>query len=694
MRTLLIDNYDSFTYNLYQYLAACNGRAPIVVRNDELTWEEVEERDFDNIVISPGPGRPQNPSDLGLSADALRRSDKPVLGVCLGHQAIAHHCGAKVDLASRPMHGRIDRIFHGQRELFRGIPDRFEAVRYHSLAVSELPGNLEPLAWAGDGTLMALRHQSRPWWGVQFHPESICSEYGARLLRNFHDLTVEWLAAPSPGSTLASFVPETRRGIPALHVHASCVDAMRPADEVFTEVYGGSPHAFWLDSSLADGERSRFSFMGDASGPRSEHLLYRSATRELVVRRGGVDQVLQQSVFDYLKERLRPAPIGQAQLPFDFSGGYVGYFGYELKQELGSQRGHDADTPDACWIFADRFLAFDHMLEQTWVVCLDESVPNEANQGWIAAMHAVLGRAPSNLEDRPAPPAPAAPRLSALRWQVDLVDYRDLIAQCQHEIIQGETYEVCLTNQLVAQGSIEPLAVYLQLRQANPAPYAAYLRSGSLAVLCASPELFLRLDAHRTVDSRPIKGTAARAATPEEDRQVARDLLEDEKTRAEHLMIVDLLRNDLNRVCDVDTVHVPELFQIETYATVHQMVSTIRGQLPAQADVIDLVRAAFPGGSMTGAPKLRTLSILDRLEAGPRGVYSGSLGYLSLSGTAQLNIVIRTIVSTGEQVSVGAGGAIVALSDPDAEVDEIVLKAHAMQHVLRGARNPEASPST
>jgi para-aminobenzoate synthetase len=170
--------------------------------------------------------------------------------------------------------------------------------------------------------------------------------------------------------------------------------------------------------------------------------------------------------------------------------------------------------------------------------------------------------------------------------------------------------------------------------------------------------------------------------------------LEDEKTRAEHLMIVDLLRNDLNRVCDVDTVHVPELFQIETYATVHQMVSTIRGQLPAQADVIDLVRAAFPGGSMTGAPKLRTLSILDRLEAGPRGVYSGSLGYLSLSGTAQLNIVIRTIVSTGEQVSVGAGGAIVALSDPDAEVDEIVLKAHAMQHVLRGARNPEASPST
>lgn len=689
MRTLLIDNYDSFTYNLYQYLAACNGRAPIVVRNDELTWEELERQDFDNIVISPGPGRPQHATDLGLSADVLQRSDKPVLGVCLGHQAIAHHCGAKVDLAARPMHGRIDRIFHAQREIFRGIPDRFEAVRYHSLAVSELPGDLVPLAWAGDGTLMALRHQSRPWWGVQFHPESICSEYGARLLRNFHDLTVEWMAAPTRSSTIGSFVHETRHGNDALHVHASCIDAMRAPHEVFTEVFGDSPEAFWLDSSLADGERSRFSFMGDASGPRAEILRYRSATRELRVRRAGADHALQQSIFDYLKDRLHPAPVGQAQLPFDFTGGYVGYFGYELKQELGAQRAHDAGTPDACWIFADRFLAFDHMLEQTWIVCLDGPLPGDENREWMKAMQAVAGLSSSDVEAGPAAGAPVAPRLSALRWQIDLADYRNLILQCQHEILQGETYEVCLTNRLVAQGSIDPLAIYLQLRQSSPAPYAAYLRFGPLAVLCASPELFLRLDAHRTVDSRPIKGTAARAATPEEDRQVARDLLEDEKTRAEHLMIVDLLRNDLNRVCDVDTVHVPELFQIETYATVHQMVSTIRGQLPAHLDIVDLVRATFPGGSMTGAPKLRTLSILDRLEAGPRGVYSGSLGYLSLSGTAQLNIVIRTIVSTGEEVSVGAGGAIVALSDPDAEVDEIVLKAHAMQRVLRRGMDRE-----
>jgi para-aminobenzoate synthetase len=187
--TLLIDNYDSFTYNLYALLAEVAGKPPLVVRNDEQPWESLAQMPFDRIVISPGPGRPQRASDLGLSARAIICGTRPVLGVCLGHQAIGHLCGARVDLAREPMHGRVCSIRHMGLDLFDGVPSPFLAVRYHSLAVTDLPAELQPLAWAEDGTLMALRHRKRPLWGVQFHPESICTEYGGRLVRRFFELT-------------------------------------------------------------------------------------------------------------------------------------------------------------------------------------------------------------------------------------------------------------------------------------------------------------------------------------------------------------------------------------------------------------------------------------------------------------------------------------------------------------------------
>ncbi|RTQ33020.1 aminodeoxychorismate synthase component I [Variovorax sp. NFACC27] len=686
MRTLLIDNHDSFTYNLYQYLAACNAEPPVVVRNDEMSWDEVERMPFDNIVISPGPGRPQHPADLGISADALQRSRKPVLGVCLGHQAIAHHCGAHVDLAVRPMHGRLDRISHAQRDLFQGIPDRFEAVRYHSLAVTQLPASLEPLAWTSDGTLMALRHLSRPWWGVQFHPESICTEFGARLLRNFRELTQEWHAQASRREARHRLGPPLRlEGPQALALHAECIDTTAEPEAVFMAAFAPSDSVFWLDSSLAETGRARFSFMGDASGPRALVLTYRTAPRELLVHRGDAGQVREESIFDYLRDHIPGRQPDGPNLPFDFAGGFVGYFGYELKRELDGARMHDADAPDATWILADRFLAFDHAEQQAWIVCLDEAVLGKENARWMRAMRECIDNARTPARDTTAD---AASDLHSLQWRVDLNTYRDLILRCQHEILQGETYEVCLTNQLIGEGRIDPLEVYRALRKHNPAPYAAYLRAGGRAVLCASPELFLHISADRHVESKPIKGTAARGATPAEDLAIAEAMVGDEKTRAENLMIVDLLRNDLNRVCEIDSVHVPSLFAVETYATVHQLVSTIRGRLRPGLGAVDCVRAAFPGGSMTGAPKVRTMRILDEIEGAARGIYSGSIGYLSLNGAAQLNIVIRTLVAVNGRISIGAGGAIVAMSDPDAEVEEIVLKAQALWDVLRRCGAP------
>jgi para-aminobenzoate synthetase len=215
MRTLIIDNYDSFTFNLFQLIATVNGEEPIVVRNDQLAWRALEDVAFDNIVISPGPGTVEREQDFGICKAALLAAPVPILGVCLGHQGIGHLYGGKIRHAPEPMHGRLSAVFHDGSELFEGVPQGFDAVRYHSLLVDNaLPDCLQRTAWTEDGIMMALRHRSLPIWGVQFHPESISSEYGDRLLRNFRDLTHRGGRARPAGAgrgTGLSLVPKPRK---------------------------------------------------------------------------------------------------------------------------------------------------------------------------------------------------------------------------------------------------------------------------------------------------------------------------------------------------------------------------------------------------------------------------------------------------------------------------------------------------
>jgi para-aminobenzoate synthetase len=673
MRTLLIDNYDSFTFNLFHLLGEVNGDEPIVVRNDELPWDELAALPVDNVVISPGPGRPEHERDVGVSLEVLRHAKVPVLGVCLGHQALAHLTGGAIDHAPEVMHGRLSPIHHDGRGLFAGIPQGFAVVRYHSLVVGALPAELRVTAWTPDAVVMGLEHRTRPLWGVQFHPESISTEHGRTLVRNFRDLTRarrrRAVRAPRPA----------RQPAAGTRVHHRSLETWCDPEAAFVHLYGDRDHAVWLDSSRVEPGLARFSFMGAPDGPLGQVVRYDVATGTLTIDGASGREELRESVLDYCERELARLGADAPELPFDFTCGFAGYLGYELKAECGGELVHRSPLPDATLVLCDRLVAFDHRERRVHLVALADAAGAAGADAWLAATERELeGLAP------PAPPTPPARGGLSFAAREGREAYLANIAACKHEIFEGESYEICLTTELHSDGAIDPVAAYRVLRARNPAPHAALLRLGDVSVLSSSPERFLRVDRERIVESKPIKGTAPRAAHPAEDAYRAAALRADEKSRAENLMIVDLVRNDLGRVCALGSVDVPALMAIESYATVHQLVTTVRGRLRDDATAIDCVRAAFPGGSMTGAPKLRTMEIIDRLETGPRGVYSGALGFLSVNGTADLSIVIRTLVASRHGLQIGSGGAIVAASDPGAEHDEMLLKARALLAAVGG----------
>ncbi|MFF3216019.1 aminodeoxychorismate synthase component I [Streptomyces sp. NPDC002886] len=716
MRTLLVDNYDSFTFNLFHLLAEANGQEPVVIRNDEPGWRISQLEGFDNVVLSPGPGTPERPEDFGVCTEIVRAADRPVLGVCLGHQGIAHLGGGSVRRAPEPRHGRVSPVEHSGTDLFAGIPSPFDVVRYHSLTVEDLPEEVfEATAWAPGGLLMGLRHRERPLWGVQFHPESISSEHGLLMMRNFRELTARWQEEHPAARPLAPAAPEAAPARPAPGRHLRVLTERLPTawdpEIVFDEVLRGGNHAFWLDSSRSDGATGRFSIMGDASGDlaRVATADVAAGTVTVVSERDGVRsaQVERSPFFDWIDEDLKSLRVDlpdRAENPCNFALGWVGYLGYELKAQCGAGPVvHRSEQPDATMVFAARALAFDHLTGTTHLLALAPADPgaddaealalDASARAWLHTtaerLRALAGKAAD--ADVPAQPVDAGD----LSLRHDRDAYLDRIRRSQEDIAAGETYEVCLTNELRSEAKVDPWEGYRFLRRTSPAPFASLLLFGDLAVLSTSPERFLRVTAEGLAESKPIKGTRPRGATAREDEALIADLRTNEKDRSENLMIVDLVRNDLGRCAEVGSVHVPKLFDVETFATVHQLVSTVRATLRPGVSAVECVRTAFPGGSMTGAPKIRTMQIIDELEEGPRGVYSGAIGYFSLCGGADLSIVIRTAVVTEEGIRYGVGGAIVALSDPADEYEETITKTTPLLRLLgRGFPGRDGAAST
>ncbi|MET9021206.1 anthranilate synthase component I family protein [Actinopolymorpha sp. NPDC004070] len=457
--------------------------------------------------------------------------------------------------------------------------------------------------------------------------------------------------------------------------------AMPDAEQAFRALFGASRYAYWLDSAMSAmseispmaGGSARYSVLGECAGPHADILTDRVPAPSVAPGTTTIYERLERRLAD----RRTDVPAG---LPADLACGYVGYFGYELRAHDGAPSPHRSELPDAYWLAATRYLALDHVAGRAWVVELGTA---ETPACWLDTAAARLAGLTSSAPEKPndavldgGPEPDPEPWLARPR-ETYLRDVR----HCLDRLRAGDSYEICLTDtaELPFAGgageTAEAFEAYCRLRRRNPAPYAAYLRLDDVHVLSASPERFLRVDAQGYAESRPIKGTSPRGDDPAADDLARKELSASTKAQAENLMIVDLVRNDLGRVCEPGSIGVPAFCSVESYATVHQLVSTVRGRLRADVTAVRAARACFPPGSMTGAPKLSTMRILDRLETRARGIYSGALGHFGLAGTADLSVVIRTAVIHRGRLTVGAGGAIVLDSDPADEWDEMLVKA-------------------
>jgi len=539
------------------------------------------------------------------------------------------------------------------------------------------------------------------------------------------------------------FEPGERIALAAIDRPARPSDWLRVVEDLQTR-----PGFWWLDSALPDARLGRFSFAG-----ADPYLWLRGRARRIEIEvlrpvRPGLSpglRTLDGDPFDCIRALLPRAdsPVYStrtasgagnprwhavdglsAGLGLPFVGGAVGYFGYELAAltlpRVRCANRDDLALPDLALAFVDEVLAYDHAAGQLWVVGLGfgrvgAEAPidtagrrTSARDGASATARAVADRRAERVDALLAAAGPAvAPKASrrtatpgtapARTSTVDPSGYAKAIDAILEEIAAGNVYQANYSQRLSIAVDSDPWRLYGALRRHNPAPFGAYFALpghadvGPTAILSSSPERFLRMDAARRVESRPIKGTRPRGDDDVADARLRRALETSEKDRAENLMIVDLVRNDLGRVCAPGTIAVPELMEIEAYAAVFQLVSTVTGELATGRDALDLVRASFPPGSMTGAPKRAAIELLERLEQVRRGVYAGALGYLDLRGGLDLSVVIRTIVWQAGRAHLHVGGGVVADSSPEAEYRESLDKARAplaaIEEALEAARH-------
>jgi para-aminobenzoate synthetase component 1 len=474
----------------------------------------------------------------------------------------------------------------------------------------------------------------------------------------------------------------------------------------FFELIKDKPCSFFLDSGMDPQRLGRYSFLGS-----EPFLVMSSRGSEISLIRGQEHEVQYGNPFDALDKLLEAYKLDHCPAPVPFLGGAVGYFSYDLchfVERLPSTAMDDLKLPESCFAFYDTIVAFDHLEKKVYLVAtgFPESEERqrlrrarmrlEETREWLCSSDSVIASEAKQSRDRDCFVA-TAPRNDGQSQEIRLKsnftreEYKRAVNRVREYIAAGDVFQVNLSQRFEADLKISPFELYKRLRTVNPAPFASYLNLPGVAIVGASPERFLKVRSD-LVETRPVKGTRPRGGDSIEDERLAYELIHSNKDRAENVMIVDLERNDLGRVCHYGTVKVTELAILETFPTVFHLTSTVIGRLRRGKSNIDLLKATFPGGSITGAPKVRAMEIIDELEPTKRSVYTGSIGYLGFNEDMDMNIVIRTFLIKEGKAYFQVGGGIIYDSEPEAEYIETLDKARALIRALQLAPEVVVTP--
>lgn len=671
----MLDNFDSFTYNLYQYFGEL-GEEVVVFRPGEGNISDICDLRPDLIVISPGPCSP-NEAAFSLEVIEYFKQKVPILGICLGHQAIGQVFGANVVRAKTPVHGKVSEISHDGLGVFLDLPNSLKVTRYHSLALekSSLPEELVITAQTAEGEIMGIRHTHLPIEGVQFHPEAILTESGLKLLENAVKNARVWKSQHKRAE-----VWQVRPLELSLPPH-QLMYALQQTD-----------NPFFLDSGNQYAGLGTHSYLGGFPFLKVCAFKEFMKIEKLGQQETEVAFLPQQNALtaldDFLAKFQTPIPS-----PFPFAGGAVGFFSYDLKNEIEDlSRRQKKELGIPLWTLAwyDGIIVYEHDTEKYWLVAcgmkedgecdqelaqvrldkLEDIIRNFLEAGSIDKNTIMTENLPLKVPFEAV--GKSVPKKQYLKDLQKVIDY----------IYAGDIYQANLSQMFSLKYKGDPWDLYFRLRQQNSAPFSAFLPYTDFQILSTSPERFIRINTQGSIETRPIKGTRPRGKTSAEDERLAQELLHSDKDRAELTMIVDLERNDLGRICTYGSVKTKELITLEKYPAVWHLVARIDGRLKSDLKPSQLLRAIFPGGSITGAPKIRAMEIIDEMEPYNRGLYTGSIGYIGFDGAWDLNIVIRTILLKEGFAYVHAGGGIVADSAPEDEYSETIHKAGKLLEVL------------